>query len=759
MATSFSSKYTDNFPNILKQLGASIIVSTYQAGQLIIIREQQGQINTHYTAMERPMGMAFDRYRLVVGGAYQTVEFYNMPAVAGKVEPFGSHDGCYVPRNMHFTGDIDIHEMAYGDAGLWLINTKMSCLCLLDDEHSFLPKWRPYFVSAYELTDRCHLNGLALKDGKPAYVTALGKTDSAGGWRANKANGGLMMDVEKNCIIADGLSMPHSPRWHDGKLWYLESGKGELTTLDPETGDKQTIVELPGFTRGLCFIGQYAFIGLSQVREAAVFSGLPLTQREQNRQCGLWVVDTKTGKVMSFISFTGDVQEIFAAQILPSAFPTILDLNDPLVRTTYSLPDETLKDIAPADPIAELHGKALQAYQKREFPKAINIFKQVIEKKPDDVQAQFELGVVYADNEDWDLAITTLNQVIAIAPKHAEAYNSLGRAYCGVNDWQTALKTFDKSIETDQKFARAHFNRSIVLFKLNDYEAGWNAFEWRWQLPDFQPFKCQQPQWQGEDIKDKTLLIHTEQGAGDAIQFVRYLPEIAKKCKKLIFVCPENIRDLFSTLVGVDEIRLPGDMPSDLFDIYLPIMSLGKVLGINLDNCTREEKYLSAPDYIDVPPLPSREQDAKKIGLVWRGSPTHLNNQHRSCQLEQIISLTEQANCEFYALNIELSKTERELLESHSVHILEHQLNSFAKTAAHIDQLDLIISVDTAVAHLAGSMNIPVWMMVSQSADWRWQLRGESTPWYPSMRLWRQTELDNWEGLIQQVKTELGNTQ
>jgi ADP-heptose:LPS heptosyltransferase len=185
-------------------------------------------------------------------------------------------------------------------------------------------------------------------------------------------------------------------------------------------------------------------------------------------------------------------------------------------------------------------------------------------------------------------------------------------------------------------------------------------------------------------------------------------------------------------------------------------MSLGRVLGIDLDNCAREAKYLEVADYIDTPPLPERQPHSKKIGIAWRGSPTHSNDKHRSCPLEQLIEITEQPDCEFYALNIDISKAERKLLQQHKVHILEHNLTSFAKTAVYIEQLDLVISVDTSIAHLAGGLNIPVWLLLSQAVDWRWQLTGESTPWYPNMRLRRQTRLDDWRDLLQQVNSELG---
>jgi uncharacterized protein (TIGR03032 family) len=201
-------------------------------------------------------------------------EYHNMPAVAQKLEPTGKYDGCYLPRRIHVTGDIDIHELARDrDNGLWVISTRLCCLCTLDADHSFYPRWRPPFVSALAPEDRCHLNGLAMVDGRPRYVTALGVTDTPGGWRANKARGGILMDVETSDILLRGLSMPHSPRWYRGKLWILESGAGSLAVVDVERRTWQTVAQLPGFTRGLDFMGPLAFVGLSQVRESAVFRG------------------------------------------------------------------------------------------------------------------------------------------------------------------------------------------------------------------------------------------------------------------------------------------------------------------------------------------------------------------------------------------------------------------------------------------------------------------------------------------------------
>ena len=753
MAESLSSQHTSNLPEILKELGMSIIVSTYQAGQLIIIREHDGHLNTHYTPMERPMGMAHQENKLAIGGAYQLVEYFNMPAAAPKVAPADTHDACYVPRRVHFTGDIDIHEMAYGDKGLWLINTRMSCLCTLDNAYSIVPRWRPHFITAYDLSDRCHLNGMTMKDGKPAYVTALGQTDMGGGWRSNKVDGGLMMNVANNEIIAQGLSMPHSPRWHKGKLWYLESGNGELATLDPETGQRETIVEMPGFTRGICFAGKYAFIGLSQVRETAVFAGLPLTQRERNRQCGVWMVDTQAGKIVAFISFTGDVEEIFSVQLLPARMPALLNLSDPMVRNTYSLPEAALKEVAEADPIHALHDQALKASAEKNHEQAIELFKAIIKQQPEFKQVKFHLGATYLNAEYWDDAIKVLLPVVSENPQHAEAFNSLGLAYCGKQLWHDALKAFDQSIEADQLFARAHFNRSIVLFKLEDYPAGWTAYEWRWQLPEFTPFRCQQPQWQGEDISDKTLLVYTEQGSGDAIQFVRYLPQVAQRCNKLILVCPEVLRDLFIDCEGISEVRLPGNLPADLFDVYCPIMSLGQILEVSLDNPSHRFPYLSIPAHISVPQLP--ETGNKKVGLCWHGSPGHKDDRHRSCPAAEMVKLSGVNGIDFYGLNIGLSKEERRLLAEYDIKDLDHELIGFARTAAYINQLDLVVTVDTVTAHLAGALNIPIWLLLNTNPDWRWRISGDQSPWYASMKLYRQSKQDDWQTLIKRIKSEL----
>jgi uncharacterized protein (TIGR03032 family) len=341
--------HTPNFPALLRQLGASLLVTTYQAGKLVLVREEGDHLNTHFRTFKAPMGMALNGDRLAVGTTIQVWEYVNVPAVAARLDPPGRHDACFLPRASHVTGNIQIHEMAWDAGGaLWVVNTRFSCLCTLDRSASFAPRWRPPFVSALEPTDRCHLNGLGMVDGRPRYVTALGETDEPAGWRANKATGGLLIDVDSGEAITRGLSMPHSPRWYAGRLWLSESGAGTFGFIDPNTRQYQPIAEVPGFTRGVDFAGNLAFVGLSQVRESAVFSSIPITQRlaEHERTCGVCAIDLRSGQVVALLRFDTTVQEVFAVTVLPGRrYPELINDDDVLLEQSFVVPDAALADV------------------------------------------------------------------------------------------------------------------------------------------------------------------------------------------------------------------------------------------------------------------------------------------------------------------------------------------------------------------------------------------------------------------------------
>lgn len=740
MTVAFASQHTATFPELLRQAGASVLVSTYSAGQLILLRcQQDGVLNTHFTSADKPMGFVANQNMLALGTGFHIWNFRNMPAVAPKVKGEHDHDAAYVPRTIHVTGDIDIHEMGLAlDDELWVVNTKMSCLCTVDYDHSIVPRWRPPFISGYDLTDRCHLNGLAMRDGKPAYVTALGQSDKPAGWRERKADGGILMAVDSGEILSEGLSMPHSPRWYRDQLWVLESGNGALVRVDPATGSRETIAEVPGFTRGLDFVDRFALIGLSQVRETNVFAGLPLTRRESERQCGIWVVNIETGETGAYVSFTGEVREIFAVQLVPFKFPVVLDAGDPLVRTSYALPDEALQAVVPTDPGQLLMEQATAAQLAGELEKAVATYQQILKDSPDSVQAMFQMGVAYNDLEKWDEARQILETLLRTQPDHAEALNALGMACLGLNEDQSALNAFDRAIESDQTYAVAHFNRGLVHLKEGNFDAGWDGFEWRWRLPEFTPFQCPQPQWQGEDISGKKLLVHTEQGAGDAIQYARFLTLVAQRCERLIVVAAENLRRLFEHVEGVAEVLPAGTIPANAFDVYAPIMSLTKVLGVTAQTIPDTVPYLIPPPGLkDIPQVP--DNGRPKVGIVWKGSATHKRDRHRSMSLGAMEPLLA-APCDFYSLQTPLTEEEQAQLATLGVVPLEpalpHQTH-FGRTAALIEQLDLVIGVDTSVVHLAGALAKPVWIVLDESPDWRWRNEGSVSAWYPSARLYR----------------------
>ncbi len=336
------SVHTTSFPELLEQLGISLAVTTYQAGKLVLLRADGGTLNTHFCAFRRPMGLAVADGRMAVGTATEVWDFHDVPAVAARLEPAGKYDACFLPRSTHFTGDILVHEMAWAGRELWVVNTRFSCLCTLDGVHSFVPRWRPPFITALAAEDRCHLNGMALAGGRPAYVTALGTTDAARGWRENKRDGGVLLAVPSGEVVAGGLSMPHSPRLHAGHLWMLESGAGSLGVVDETSGHYRAVAELPGFTRGLDFYDRYAFVGLSQVRETAVFGSLPITERPE-RFCGVWVVDVTTGRTVGFVRFEDAMQEIFAVQVLAGKrFPDVVNEDLKTLADSFVLPDDAV---------------------------------------------------------------------------------------------------------------------------------------------------------------------------------------------------------------------------------------------------------------------------------------------------------------------------------------------------------------------------------------------------------------------------------
>jgi uncharacterized protein (TIGR03032 family) len=310
-------EYTRTFPALLNQLGVSLLVSTYQAGKVVAVGVAQGDLTLSYHNFERAMGLAVKPDGIAVGARAQVWFLRSAPDLAAQVAPAGRHDACFLTRSSHFTGEVQAHELAWAGDELWLVNTAFGCLCTLDGRHSFVPRWRPPFLTALAAEDRCHLNGLAMADGAPRYVTALGETDTPQGWRADKVHGGCLIDVASGETVARGFAMPHSPRVHRGQLWMLHSGAGQLVLVDPARGKAETVMELPGYTRGLALYDRFAFVGLSKIRETSTFGGMPIAARRPELKCGVGVVDLTTGRLVAHLEFLTGVEEIFDVQVLP----------------------------------------------------------------------------------------------------------------------------------------------------------------------------------------------------------------------------------------------------------------------------------------------------------------------------------------------------------------------------------------------------------------------------------------------------------
>ncbi len=332
---------SENLSSIMQEIDSSLLVSTYESGKVMTLSPGDKNCHLSFHAMEKAMGIARQDGRIAIGSRRAVWKYHRVRALGPKLEP--AVVDCFVPFQARYTGNIDVHEMSFdGDGELWIVNTRFCCLSTFDEVSNFLPRWKPHFISELHPEDRCHLNGLAMRDGKPTYVTALGETDSKGGWRANKANGGILMDIASNEVMVRGLSMPHSPRWYRGKLWVLESGEGTLSVVDIDQGTTEVVAKMPGFTRGISFYKNLAFIGLSQVRESALFSGLPIIERYPERKCGVWIIDINTGKTVSRLEFTSGVRELFAIEVVPTRSLHLLDVDDENMLNTFVLNQQAL---------------------------------------------------------------------------------------------------------------------------------------------------------------------------------------------------------------------------------------------------------------------------------------------------------------------------------------------------------------------------------------------------------------------------------
>jgi uncharacterized protein (TIGR03032 family) len=460
--------YPDSLVEWLLSAQATIVMSTYQSGKIMLIGQYAGELDIRYKNFPRPMGMYAKGNNLWAGLGNGIWQFRNAPNAAAQVDEKKSYSACYLPGSIHFTANIDIHEMEFG-AELYFINTKFSCLCVKGEGVNFKPIWKPSFISSLQPTDKCHLNGLCLRDGEPRYVTALGQTDEPLGWRANKANGGVLIDITTDEVLLEGLSMPHSPRWHQGSLWFLESGRGTLSRMDPVTREVSEVAQVPGFTRGMQLVGDVALIGISKVRESATFSGLPVTKLPK-RICGIWVVNIKTGKTLTWIEFTGGIDEIFAVNLLPHAVTEIVDFDHPLVASNYVVDDNNLAEIkmpeTSIEHAAPLFEKGADLYNENRKEEALVEYAKALKVQPDYLPATFNMAIALGDLGRFDEAEQVLLDVVERDASIVETYNSLGYVYYKKGAFEKSQQNFEKAIELKPDYLQAQRSLEILLSEM-----------------------------------------------------------------------------------------------------------------------------------------------------------------------------------------------------------------------------------------------------------------------------------------------------
>ena len=392
-----------------------------------------------------------------------------------------------------------------------------------------------------------------------------------------------------------------------------------------------------------------------------------------------------------------------------------------------------------------------------QFEEAAIAYRAAIALNPGHIGAYGNLAAVLAESDQIDGALAVCEEALEKWPGHPEILNVQSNAHVKAQNWHAALLASEESISNDPEFAQAHYGKSLILLTQAKLEQGWPEFEWRVRRPNFWPQRHYAPPlWDGGSLVGKTLLVHWEQGFGDILQFSRYLPLIRNldaPPAKLVFDCPAKLISLFADWTCLDAIGDFGDAPPGV-DYFIPLMSLPNRLGTTLETIPAATPYLANPlaDYFKVPPL---AQTGLKVGIVW-ASDHGTSYRRKVCPIVEIASLFDMEDIAFYGLQFGDDAQELDAyIARENVHNLANDLGGFDHTAAIIEQMDVILSIDTYIVHLAGAMNIPAWIMLAFAPDWRWFLDRSDTPWYPGSRLFRQQGPGDWASVIDAIRPAL----
>ena len=386
---------------------------------------------------------------------------------------------------------------------------------------------------------------------------------------------------------------------------------------------------------------------------------------------------------------------------------------------------------------------------------AIVYYDKALALDPHHRSSHNNLGNILRGKNQLEEAIAHFLLIQKDHPEHINSLNGLGACYASLGKHQKAADYFKKIIEIKPDDYNAHTNLGIELLLMGEFEQGWDAYAWRFYRPDLKrTFNC--PLWEGEALENKRLLIHAEQGAGDVIQFLRYLPHVKTLGAEIIFECHKPLYKLCFQQTGIDIVVAKGNkLPKS--DYHIPLLGLAQLFNTRKDNILNQVPYI----YIDEKKQQKWESyfssyKKLKVGLVWAGNPEHPNDKNRSCRLIDWLPFLKNQQVDFFSLQKNFGLQQLESLpEKIRITNLDELLFDYLDTAECVKQLDLIITVDTSVAHLAGALAKPVWVLLPYVPDWRWMLNSESSPWYPTMRLFRQHEIGNWLPVISEVEQAL----
>jgi tetratricopeptide (TPR) repeat protein len=406
----------------------------------------------------------------------------------------------------------------------------------------------------------------------------------------------------------------------------------------------------------------------------------------------------------------------------------------------------------------------LSLQEKGQLDEALAYYQKALQITPHDSKAYYNMGNTFIEKGHIDEAIACYQKALQLNPSYADAYTNLGNALQEKGKLDEAIACYQNALQVDPNFANAHWNMSLALLLSVNFKQGWKEYEWRWKTKDFkkhcgfhQPSNFLQPIWDGFDIAGLTILIYAEQGFGDIIQFIRYAPFVAQQGAKVIFECPKELKSLVQNVQGISQVIEYGEQIPQ-FDTHSPLLSLPLLFGTTLETIPARIPYISADSkFVEKWRDEIQYGNSKlKVGLVWSGNPKNIKFKYKSFPLETFTPVLKLKDITFYSLQKgEAAEQTKNLSEGLNIIDFTNEINNFSDTAALIETLDLIISVDTAVAHLAGAIGKTVWTLIPYKPDWRWMLNREDSPWYPTMRLFRQSSRGNWESVIAKVKKEL----